>query len=53
MERLTIRFPQEQAERIRAVVDAAHEQFKGNPIRDFVPVFVERTASDELSRTKP
>jgi hypothetical protein len=36
-----------------AVVDAAHEQFKGTPIRDFVPVFVERLASEELDRTTP
>jgi hypothetical protein len=53
VERLTARFPHEQPERIRAVVDAAHEQFAGHPIRDFVPVFVERVASDELIRTTP
>ena len=50
VERLSARFPQEQPDRIRAVVDAAHEQFQGNPIRDFVPVFVERAAKDVLDR---
>ena len=50
VERLSARFPQERPDRIRAVVDAAHEQFQGNPIRDFVPVFVERAAKDVLDR---
>lgn len=50
VERLSARFPQEQPDRIRTVVDAAHEQFQGNPIRDFVPVFVERAAKDVLDR---
>ena len=53
VERLTARFPKERPERIRAAVDAAHEQFDGNPIRDFVPVFVERVASEELDRATP
>ena len=50
VERLSEKFPKEQPDRIRAVVDAAHEQFAGNPIRDFVPVFVERAAKDVLDR---
>lgn len=49
VERLCARFPDEQEERVRAVVTKAHEGFAGNPIRDFVPVFVERSARDELS----
>jgi hypothetical protein len=53
VERLTARFPHEQPERIRAVVDAAHEQFEGNPIRDFVPVLVERAANETLTRRTP
>jgi hypothetical protein len=53
VERLTARFPHEQPERIRGVVDAAHAQFKGNPIRDFVPVFVERVARDTLNQPTP
>ena len=50
VERLSEKFPQEQPDRIRAVVDAAHEQFAGNPIRDFGPVFVDRAARDVLDR---
>jgi hypothetical protein len=54
VERLCARFPDEQEERVRAVVTKAHQGFAGNPIRDFVPVFVERTARDELSgRSRP
>jgi hypothetical protein len=53
VERLAARYPHERPERIRAVVDAAQEQFAGNPIRNFVPVFVERVAIEELNRAKP
>lgn len=50
IERLIERFPQEQPDRIRAVVAAARVQFQGNPIRVFVPVFVERTARQVLEQ---
>jgi hypothetical protein len=53
VERLLQQFPDMQEERVRSVVTVAHERFAGNPIRDFVPVFVERSARDELSRTVP
>ena len=53
VERLLQRFPDVQEERVRSVVIKAHEAFVGNPIRDFVPVFVERSARDELSRSVP
>jgi len=49
VERLLQRFPDMPEERVRAVVTRAHEKFVDNPIRDFVPVFVERAARDELS----
>jgi hypothetical protein len=51
VERLRQRFPQTPEDRVRSVVMEAHRSFAGNPIRDFVPVFVERSARDELSRT--
>ena len=35
---------------MRSVVTQAHGGFAGHPIRDFVPVFVERVARDELIR---
>ena len=53
VERLLQRFPDVQEERVRSVVTKAHEKFVGNPIRGFVPVFVERSARDELSRIVP
>jgi hypothetical protein len=34
-------------------VSAIHHRFDGRPIREFVPVLVERMAKDELRRTPP
>jgi len=53
VERLVERFPDVPEERVRSVVAKAHEKFAGNPIRDFVPVFVERSARDELTQSGP
>ena len=50
VERLVARFPGVAEDRVREAVTAAHQEFANRPIRDFVPVFVERTARDELSR---
>jgi hypothetical protein len=50
VERLVARFPDVPEVRVRRAVTAAHQQFENRPVRDFVPVFVERTARDELSR---
>ena len=49
VERLQVRFPDLEQERIRAAVTDAHRAFDGKPIRDFVPVFVERTARTTLN----
>lgn len=49
--RLRARFPAIDQDRIRGVVDSCHEAFRGRPIRDFVPILVERLARDELART--
>jgi len=53
VERLVARFPDVAEDRVRELVTAAHQEFADRPIRDFVPVFVERTARDELSRLSP
>lgn len=53
LERLRQRFPGVSEERVRSVVTEAHAGFAGHPIRDFVPVFVERVARDALSRDTP
>ena len=34
--------------RVEQVVDEAHYLLKGNPIRDYVPVLVQRTAKNRL-----
>jgi len=48
IERLRERFPDVPPERIREIVSAEHHAFEGRPIRDFVPVFVERAAIERL-----
>lgn len=48
IQRLRERFPAVGEERIRVVVDEEHRAFDGRPIRDFVPVFVERAAAERL-----
>ena len=53
LERLIQRFPDIPEERVRAAIDEAHERFVGNPIRNFVPVFVERSVRDVLSGSVP
>ena len=53
VERLREQFPEVEEEKVRSVVTKAHEGFAGHPIRDFVPVFVERVARDELSKDNP
>ncbi|MEU7744327.1 three-helix bundle dimerization domain-containing protein [Nonomuraea sp. NPDC049158] len=39
------------AERVRSAVVVAHHRFDGRPIRDFVPIFVERIAKEDLRRS--
>ncbi len=48
--RLATRFPDAPPDTVRAAVEQAHRRFDGAPIRDFVPVFVERSARDALAR---
>ena len=50
IERLRQRFPTVDEDRIRGVVREEHRTFAGRPIRDFVPVFVERAAAERLRR---
>lgn len=48
--RLAAQFSQTPRERISAVVDEAHHELDGTPIRDFVPILVERQARERLLR---
>jgi hypothetical protein len=47
-DRLRGRFPDAPPETIRKMVTDAHHQYDGNPIRDFIPVLVEREVLDHL-----
>ena len=50
--RLRERFPGVSGETIDEVVSGCHREYDGRPIRDFVPILVERQARDRL-RTIP
>jgi hypothetical protein len=51
-ERLQRKFAHVQATEVARTVDEVHHEFDGHPIRDFIPVLVERAAADRL-RTVP
>lgn len=48
--RLADRYADIPPERITSAVQSAHARFEHSPIRDFVPLFVERRARAELAR---
>lgn len=48
-DRLTERFPDLSTETVRAVIDRAHHQLDGRPVRNYVPVLVERAAREALA----
>lgn len=48
--RLTASYADVPPERINSIVQNAHARFEHSPIRDFVPLFVERRARAELAR---
>ena len=50
VDHLTEQFPALGRIRVEQVVDGAHRLLSGNPIRDYVPVLVQRTAKDRLRR---
>ena len=50
--RLTGLFPEVEAAVVEHVVYRSYERFAGSPIRDFVPVLVERLARGALSGTR-
>lgn len=49
-QRLAHKFAHLEAVQVSAVVDQALARFEESSVRDFVPLLVERRASDELSR---
>ena len=50
VDHLTGKFPTLGRIRVEQVVDEAHLLLSGNPIRDYVPVLVQRTAKNRLRR---
>jgi hypothetical protein len=46
--RLHEKFPHAPPERIRQVLTQLHRQYDGRPIREFIPLLVEREATDLL-----
>jgi hypothetical protein len=49
IERLTRRYPLLPAETVTEIVRQNYTKFDGRPIRDYVPLFVERGAQQELA----
>lgn len=50
VDRLKESYPEVSPDTIMTVVHHNHARFDGRPIRDFVPLFVERTATRQLSQ---
>jgi hypothetical protein len=48
-ERLAVQFPELSAEQIADAIRGRYESFEGSPIRDFVPVLVERSVRTDLA----
>jgi hypothetical protein len=49
-DRLTRKYPTIPADTLTAVVRGVHARFDGRPVREFVPLLVERFAANELDR---
>ena len=50
VERLTNRYPAMSQRTIESVVHDVHTRFDGRPLRDYIPLLVERNARSELDR---
>jgi len=48
VERLQLRFPNAAPEHLEQVLLEVHHQYDGRPIRDFVPVLVEREVTERI-----
>ncbi|HYU85727.1 MAG TPA: hypothetical protein VEK80_13085 [Kribbellaceae bacterium] len=48
VERLSKSFPTLPSDRVKAAVEDSRPEFDASPIRDFVPLFVERSAKHKL-----
>ena len=50
VERLTLKHPRVSPLTVANIVQQMHAKFDGRPVRDFVPLFVERNAQAELAK---
>ena len=50
VERLRTNFPTVSPETVATVVQDNHARFEGRPLREYVPLFVERSARRDLAR---
>jgi len=50
LRRLRDRFPEVPAEVVSGIVWAERQRLDGRPIRDFMPLLVERASADQLRR---
>ncbi len=48
IERVRARFPDAEPEKVRMIVEQVHHEYDGRPIREFVPVLVEREVTNTL-----
>lgn len=53
IDRLMKKFPAARREEVEAAVSAEHLALDGNPVRDFVPVLVEKQAKKRLRKSYP
>ncbi|MEU0497467.1 three-helix bundle dimerization domain-containing protein [Mycobacterium sp. NPDC006124] len=49
VDRLVSSYPDVPPEKVATVVAHEHAEFDGRPVRDFIPLFVERRARRELA----
>ncbi len=52
VDRLRNTYPLVPADTVATVVHHTHAKFDGHPVRDFVPLFVERAAKEQLTRLR-
>lgn len=50
VERLTSNYPTVSRETVATVVQENHARFDGHPLREYIPLFVERRARRDLAR---
>jgi hypothetical protein len=50
VQRLTQKYPRVKSDTVKTVVHRNHARFDGRPVRDFIPLLVERGSQTELAK---